>query len=449
MALRVQHLNADTTFLLTFSPLFAPDKTTTRFPGDFTILIDPWLNGPSSIFHPSFQVSHHVLEPAVASLKDIQEKVDLIIISQDKPDHCHRATLCSLPRNSKIRILATPTAAKKIKSWRHFDAGRIHAMKPYSASAADSVVNIPLPGYASASSGPGRVTIANIPTKRDMAGLHNVVGITYQPPSSTFTLNTQHGRYESGSTVQLSAKGLSRPSTAPRARTSSDPPPPTPLNWTSTSYRDRRPGKAPNIDHSRVDSGIVSSATNNEKTLSVLYTPHGLAPHLLKPYLTNHLTPLGALPVLALFHGMTAESNPWFMGGKVALGAPGGVQLAKILGGLQYWISAHDEEKENLGLATKWCKSRAYGLEEVSGMLAEAAMGETVVMRLGVGEKVKLPVKPAETFEMNGRVNKSMPNLRRPDVSSDATGDGADTRFRQFLSDIQPNAAVHQSAHQA
>jgi hypothetical protein len=148
-----------------------------------------------------------------------------------------------------------------------------------------------------------------------------------------------------------------------------------------------------------------------------------LAPHLLKSYLTNHLSTLGALPVLALFHSMTAESNPWFMGGKVALGAPGGVQLAKAVGGVRYWISAHDEEKQNLGLATKWCKSRAYGLEEVSGMLAEAAMGETVVMRLGVGEKAKLPVKREEKFEMNGRVNKSMPNIRRPVVASDATGD--------------------------
>jgi hypothetical protein len=423
MALRVQHLNADTTFLLTFSPPFAPDKTATRFPGDFTILIDPWLNGPSSVFHPSFQVSHHVVEPAIASLKDIQRNVDMIVVSQDKPDHCHKETLCSLPRNSKISILATPAAAKKIKSWRHFDAGRIHVLKPYNASVADSVVNIPLPGYGSVSSRPGRVTIANIPTKRDMAGLHNAIGITYQPPSSVFTLNTQHGRYESGSTVQLSANGVSRPSTAPRTRTSSDPPPFTPLDWTSTSYRDKRPGKVPESDHSRVDSGIVSSATNNEKTLSVIYTPHGLAPHLLKSYLTNHLSTLGALPVLALFHSMTAESNPWFMGGKVALGAPGGVQLAKAVGGVRYWISAHDEEKQNLGLATKWCKSRAYGLEEVSGMLAEAAMGETVVMRLGVGEKAKLPVKREEKFEMNGRVNKSMPNIRRPVVASDATGD--------------------------
>ena len=420
MALRVQHLNADTTFLLNFAPPFAPDKPATRFPGDFTILIDPWLNGSSSVFHPSFQVSHHVVEPAITSLKEIRKNVDMIVISQDKPDHCHRDTLCSLPRNSKISILATPAAAKKIKSWRHFDTNCIRVMKPYNPSVADSIVNIPLPGYGCASSGQGRVTIAHIPTKRDMTGLHNAVGITYQPPSSVFTLNTQHGRYESGSTVQLSANGVSRPSTAPRTRTCSDPPPCTPLDWTSRSYRDRPAGKAPDSDHLRVDSGIVPSPTNNEKTLSVIYTPHGLAPHLIKPYLTNHLSTLGALPVLALFHSMTAESNPWFMGGKVALGAPGGVELAKAVGGVQYWISAHDEEKENLGLATKWCKTRRYGLEEVKTLLTEAAQGKTTVMRLGVGEKVMLLVKREEKLEMNGRVNKSMPDIRRSVVATGA-----------------------------
>jgi hypothetical protein len=421
MALNAQQLNADTTFLLTFTPPFAPDKTATRFPGDYNILIDPWLSGPSSVLHPSFQLSRHVAEPAISTLKELEGYVDLIIISQDKPDHCHRQTLCSLTRDTKISILATPAAAKKIKSWQHFETSQIQVMKQYNPSMGNSVVTIPLAGYGSSSSGPGRITIANIPAKRDMTGLHNAIGITYQPPNSIFTLNTQDGRHDSGATVQLTAKGFSRPSTPARSRTGSSSASVRPLDWTSANSKDK-PGKVPDASHSRVDSGNVTTTENMEKTISIIYSPHGLPPQSLKSYLNKHLAPLAAFPVLALFHSMTVESNPWIMGGTVSLGAPGGIQLAKALGGVQYWISAHDEEKQNLGLATKWCKSRLYGVDEVCGMLADALMGETVVMRLGVGETIRLPVKSKGKSKLSGGKTVSMPNLRRPVEATQASG---------------------------
>ena len=413
MSLKVQQLNADTTFLLTFSPPFAPDDTASRFPGDFRILIDPWLKGPSSILHPSFQISHHVAEPAVGSLRELKRSIDVIIISQDKPDHCHKETLCSLPRNSKVRMLATSAAAKRMRSWNHFNGGQVDVMKPYDASDPMSIIDISLPGYGSPNSGAGRVSIANIPSKRDMAGLHNAIGITYQPPSSTFTLNTQDGRHESGSTVQLSASGVSRPSKAPRPRTAGESAPFEPLDWTSKNRRDK-PGRTPNSSHVRIDSANVScpmNTTNTEKTISIIYTPHGLAPDLLMPYLTNHLTPLGACPVLALFHSMTVETNPWWMGGKVSLGTPGGLELARALGNVRYWIGAHDEEKENLGLATRWCKTRTYATEEVSQLLRSYQMEETMVLRLQVGEEVRLPIKRVEGLEMNGTKKASTPVL--------------------------------------
>src|ERR1700760_2952743 len=133
MALRIQQLNADTTFLLTFSPTFAPDSSTIRkkskrFPGEYTILVDPWLSGHSSILHPAFQISHHTTPPMIASLAQLKQEVDLIIISQDKPDHCHKETLCSWPTKKKVEILATPAAAKKIRSWRHFDPLHVHSL---------------------------------------------------------------------------------------------------------------------------------------------------------------------------------------------------------------------------------------------------------------------------------------------------------------------------------
>ena len=417
MALRVQQLNADTTFLLTFTPPFEPDNHLARFPGDFTVLVDPWLSGPSSVLHPAFQTSHHVAEPAIASLQEVGGLVDLIIISQDKPDHCHRETLCSLPRNSRIDILATSAAVKKIKSWSHFENDCVHTMRPYDPDARNTLLGIPLAGYGSSNSGQGRVTIAHIPAKRDPTGLHNAIGITYQPPSSTFALNTQDGRHEPGVTVQLTNKGVSRPTTPARSRANSRSAPSTPLDWTSASWRDK-PGKTPNHSPTRVDSGISTSTSrstkNREQTISVIYTPHGLSPQFLKPYLNKHLAPLQAFPVLALFHSMTVESNPWIMGGTVSRGAPGGLQLAKALGGVQYWLSAHDEEKENLGLATKWCKSRLYNVRDVNAMLSDASMSETTAMRLVVGERIRLPISGEGKARMNGGKMRSMPDLRKP-----------------------------------
>ena len=396
MSLRIQQLNADTTFLLTFSPPFAPERPAKRFPGDFTILIDPWLSGHSSILHPRFQISHHISEPVITSLKDLKPKPDLIIVSQDKPDHCHKETLCSLPKRSCINLLATPAAAKKIRSWKHFDAGQVHVMEAYSASNADSIIRIPLPSYSS-SSAKGEITIANMPTKADMTKLHNAIGITYQPPSSILTRNTQHSRHEAGSTVVLSEYGISNSYTSPqRPRTASSTARPAfldPLRTTSSHPNLSGLAKPLSRPPSRADSGIVhasSARSNYEKTLSVIYTPHGVQPQVLDSYIANYLRPLSALPVSALFHSINVEENPWFMGGLVAAGAPGGLKIAANVE-TKHWISAHDEVKDNKGIATVWIKSRQYEVDEVQSMLREAGAGDTKVHKLGVGEVLRIP----------------------------------------------------------
>ena len=381
MALQIQQLNADTTFLLTFAPPFAPDKCGKRFPGDFTILIDPWLSGHSSILHPTFQISHHTSEPVISTLRDIQKKVDLIIISQDKSDHCHKATLCSLFKNERINILATPAAAKKIRSWKHFDARQVHVMKAYNPNNAETVIRIPLQAYSSASAA-GEITIANIPSKFDMTGLHNAVGITYQPPSSIFTLNTQFDRYEKGTTVKLSQNGISRPSTAPqRPRTASS------------------SGKPANLDQmtAAASNPHLPQATsyNPKYALSIIYTPHGVPTRTLQPYVQSHLRALNAIPVTALFHSLNIEANPWFMGGQIAAGAPGGVELLKAMEA-RYWISAHDEVKDNKGVATTWIKSRQYNVGEAEDLLRQQDAGRTRVLKLGNGEVVRLPERQGE-----------------------------------------------------
>ncbi|KAK3680476.1 hypothetical protein LTR37_021211, partial [Vermiconidia calcicola] len=359
MALTIQQLNADTTYLLTFSP---PNTPCHRATASYTVLIDPWLSGPSSILHPSFQISRHTSEPAISSLSEIADEIDLIIVSQDKPDHCHKKTLCSLPKDSNVDMLVTPAAAKKIRSWKDF-AGvqRVRVLPAYNASdPLSTVIKIPLPAYSNSNT-PGEVTIANVATKLDITGLHNAIGITYQPPSALKDSSTH--KTEEGSR---------------KANTDSDLP--------DNKEEDEALG-------SRTDSGIGSSSSSANKSqeniLSVIYTPHGVYPRVLEPYINSYLRPRNALPVTALFHSINTEENPKLLGGRVAAGAPRGLELVQVTGA-GHWIGAHDEAKDNRGVATTWIKSRKYDVNEVREMLRGGGMSGTRVHRLGVGEVVRI-----------------------------------------------------------
>ena len=210
MSLTVEKLNDDATFIFAFAPPFAPQTNNRKFPGAFTILIDPWLQGSSSYLHPSFQEAQHTGRCTINSLSDLQEPPDLIIISQEKPDHCHQETLCSLPKNTTTTILATPPAAKKIRSWDYFDEDTVQVLRPYNPKDDDSVFRTPLPSYTSSSS-EGEITVANVVTKYDVTGLHNAIGITYRSPGSILSALKR----ESVNLTELLNHQSPRPSTAP------------------------------------------------------------------------------------------------------------------------------------------------------------------------------------------------------------------------------------------
>lgn len=397
MSLNVQHLNADTTFLLAFAPAFAPANHIRRFPGAFTILLDPWLAGESSILHPSFQISHHTAQSSINSLADLREEVDLIIISQDKPDHCHRETLCSLPKSKRIPILATEAAAMKIRTWMHFDDELIHDIPAYNVKDPDSVVRIDIPAYTSSGKS-GEITIAHMPQKRDVTGLHNAIGITYQAPGSILTKNggTQVDLSDAQTTSSQSRPSTrSRPSTSAgsRPRTNSTPQKPSRSLRAVRSLRSLR--KQPSLPSLvRKDSAHSSEAppplpkAPAEPTVSVLYTPHGVSPSLLQSYTTNHLAPMNALPFTALFHSFTQETNLWFLGGKVVTGAPGGVALVKKYGARR-WISAHDEPKDNKGMSVKWLRTKLHGVGDVQALLDKSGL-DCAAVSLGSGGEVRV-----------------------------------------------------------
>ena len=131
MSLRIKHLNGDTSFLLIFSPVGAPHNPQGTFPGSYTILIDPWLApSPSKVLSSRFAITHRVTPACVESLADLPDP-DLVLVSQDKTDHCHEETLKQLPQDTAAKILGTPAAAKKIRSWRHFERDTVQSLERF------------------------------------------------------------------------------------------------------------------------------------------------------------------------------------------------------------------------------------------------------------------------------------------------------------------------------
>lgn len=316
MALRVKHINEDSTFLLIFSPPCAGSNLDGDFPGSYKILIDPWLSGPSKVWNSKFAITHHAVPSCVETLEELPVP-DMVIVSQDKTDHCHKATLKQLRPEDDTIILGTHAAAKTIKSWRHFDPDTVHSLKRYDAKREDTLFRIKIPPFSTTGS-EGEVTIALMANKMDVTGVHNAIGITYRAPSSALS--------KSGSYVDL-------PMT----------PPATPPTSPDSSGLIRSPTSS--IIYPASTTLYPAPYGNREKCLSVLYSPHGCSYDVVKPYATSHLLAEAALPLTALFHSWNRATNPWFLGGNICGGFPDGVDIALHLFA-RIWISAHDEEKD-------------------------------------------------------------------------------------------------------
>ncbi|KAF2100013.1 hypothetical protein NA57DRAFT_65827 [Rhizodiscina lignyota] len=357
MPLSIKSINGDTCFLLTFTPPIAPRSSSPGlFPGSFTILVDPWLTGPTHIISPGFSTTKQSRQPCIKSLAELEDELDLILVSQDKPDHCNKATLKQLSPHTAATIVSTPVAAKKIRSWNHFDRRSISSLPSYDPTNSNSVYRISLHPPSPRGS-PGEITITILAPKFDMSGLHNAIGITYRPPSTVLSQN--HGSY------------INLPMT----------PPLTPMSPTFQS------------------STLSPSPYNNrEKTLSVLYSPHGAPYPLVKSWAQNHLVKEGALPLTALIHSFDVVENPWYLGGIITTGFPGGCEIARNLQA-KAWIGAHDAEKEVSGLGVKLLQTKKFGLDDIKRHLDENGIdvldnksrSRMDVVVLDVGEETQIP----------------------------------------------------------
>lgn len=397
MSLNVKHINGDTTFLLTFSPLqkVSPSPDLQQPPGQFSILVDPWLSGPSLMWHPKFLLSRHTVPPCIKNLSHIPEP-NVVLVSQDKPDHCHEATLRQLdPSSSLTTILAEPAAAKKIRGMKHFNPTRIHALSSYSDRKPESIIKFFVPPLTPDGL-PGEVTIAFIPAKLDVSGLHNAIGITYRPPTTAYVApNYFHSPLPSAHSTSDVSKPSIRSQNFPFPPTPPDSPHPR-SNYSTTDSTASTALSTPTSNcwsHSHASPSLSISSTSStspaqlpaQRTISVIYSPHGVSYSLIRNYASSHLVCSAALPLTAFLHSFDRVQNPWWLGGNINAGLPGGVEIAKSLMA-KCWVGAHDEDKENSGLSVIRAATRKYTRAEVREMVGK----ETQVEELGVGEELIL-----------------------------------------------------------
>lgn len=312
MSLTIKHLNADACFLLTFKPTLTLPPSPGHSTKEFTVVLDPWISGSSTIFHSKFSTSRFTAKPCVSSLLELPEP-DLVIISQSKSDHCHKQTLTQLPgRGGKTVIVAEPASAKRIRSWKHFQRGKVVTLPKWDAKLPVTIHRIRIPPLSPLGS-PGEVTIAYLPQKVDITQLHNAIGITYRAPTC-------------GADVL--------PITPPAS---------------------------PN-------SSVFPSACG-DRALSVIFSPHGCSYKTLSPYVTSHLISEAALPLTALLHCFDRIENTWYLGGNICRGFPGGLEIVQKLCP-KVWISAHDGDKETTGLATGKITVEKYDREQVESVVS-------------------------------------------------------------------------------
>lgn len=233
MSVTVRHLNGDSTFLLIFSPEPKPlPSDLLSANGAFSLLIDPWLSGPSVVTAPWFAKTTLRTPSAISHLSEIEEP-DVVVVSQNKPDHCHKQTLLQLRPEGKTIIAAEPGAAKAIKSWHHFDPNRVVGLSKFDAKAKfGRSLRLRIPPL-SANGFPGEVCVSFIPAKNYVTGLHNAFGITYQPPTHTKSI-------ASIATIDLprTTKYFHMPLSPMTMPPSSPPVPLSPLNTRPVSFTD-------------------------------------------------------------------------------------------------------------------------------------------------------------------------------------------------------------------
>jgi hypothetical protein len=112
------------------------------------------------------------------------------------------------------------------------------------------------------------------------------------------------------------------------------------------------------------------------------------------PYVTTHLVANAALPLTLLLHPFDRVQNPWYLGGNISAGMPGGLEIAQNLLA-RCWVGAHDEDKESSGISVLKIVTQKHTVDEVRALVEKERRGRKVgvdVRALGCGEEMVLSV---------------------------------------------------------
>ena len=88
--------------------------------GGLRVVVDPWFTGPLS-----FGPMDWLLKGELATPQPVPAGMDLLLLSQGLPDHCHPPSLALLPKD--LPVVASPTAARKAQQ---LGFTRITALRP-------------------------------------------------------------------------------------------------------------------------------------------------------------------------------------------------------------------------------------------------------------------------------------------------------------------------------
>jgi len=178
MSLRVQSLNSDTTFALTFSH--------PGLPKPFVLLLDPWLHSSPYVCHPLFSNQSHTTQPCISSISHLSPVPDMIIVSQKKTDHCNEGTLKELDWNGAAKntlLYAAPEAEKVVLRWKWFDQKRLRVFRR------GGIMRVEFPSGEEkpTAEGPaGWLELLFMSPKRllELPALHNAIGIKWVIPQN-------------------------------------------------------------------------------------------------------------------------------------------------------------------------------------------------------------------------------------------------------------------------
>ncbi|KAK6500253.1 hypothetical protein TWF481_010600 [Arthrobotrys musiformis] len=364
MPITLRHITADSTWLIT---LTSPHNPPSHAP--FNILVDPWIVGPSEVWHPKFAQNHHTTPSSIPSLTELDPQPDILLISQTKSDHCNEATCRQLSKDGSLQIYTVPGADGIVKSWKHFNPENVHRLRPFTSRKSGRVSRIPIYKTSSNPSKPAAdepsgdretpdqnkdqenkdteeeytfetdpsvaaiVELAFLPALKpwEIPSIHIGLGITYTPtqdpssrkalpPSPPLTPPSANLLHPAVPTAHQVPSTITLSTVPSNISTSPSPQPNSNKNTTHKDYPNRFPKKP--AQPSRKSINLKQPGPKNTLTDSLLYTPHGVPPSALTQYLSSL-----PLPLTAFLHCFVKVDNPVWLGGTVSSGLPNALKI--------------------------------------------------------------------------------------------------------------------------